>query len=384
MIETSLLNLNDRQLDEKLEVEAMKIKNETEREKFRSWVEKFLQTDEDKKNYLSYKCFQDEIQARNFEVDMLLGLKDYQAIIDIEVKSTTDDKSVKNVLKKAAGQLRKVNKTFEGCHRDILGKEWKFVRVIAMPNIDKRTLDKDTCCNYCSSFVINTAEIDNFRLWIENLLSVLQYNANTNDAYRKLFTRIIGFYSCSENHSVSVTLSMRDARIEYEKAITGQEKGVSSEETLLGEPLPKNLDNLNMKDLKMSKNDGGNKPLSSAAVMIYWNPSQLSLLLEKEETKKRILFIADFGCGKTLLMKNFASIVARNKRGNCYQSKVFFVSLAAAKGQELENKSEENNTLIQSYRHPAVIDVANKIDFQGKDVQVHFHLLFNGHQCPVH
>ena len=370
IVQNSVSNLTEHEIDDNLENEAMAIKDEMERRKFRSWVQTNLKTKDHKKNYISYKHYQEGINARNFEIDMLLGLRDYQAIVEIEVKSTTDVKSVKNVLRKASGQLRKVNNTFVGFHKDILGQDWKFVRVIAMPNIDKTMIDKDTCCDHCMGFLLNTQEIEESQIWIQSLLDLLQFKSIPPDAYKKLFTRIVGFYSCSENHSVSVNLSLQDTRLEYEKSITGNTRGVASEETLMAESLPRNLDNLSLKDLKKSKKEGGSLPLSSAAVMIYWNPSQLSLLRERKETKKRVLFNSDFGCGKTMLEKNFAKILAEKERQNGHKRKVFFLSLAAAKGQELHEKDDKTRAPIQSYTQPSVIDVANQLDFAGKNVEV--------------
>ena len=349
-------NLNSEKLDEEIDDIAKAMKNETEREKFLSRMKRITKTNEDKKNYILNNFYKEQIMARNFEIDMLLGLKDYQSLVEIEVKSTTDKKKAKNVLNKAAKQLKKVNRTFEDFHKDIL-IAWKFVRVIALPNMEKADLEEDYCCSHCSKFIINTEEIKNFSNWIENLLSVLQYNPCPPDAYKKLFTRIVGFYSCSDIHSTSVTMSLRDTRVEYEKAITGNKRGVTSEETGVGVSLPKKMKIESLKDLK-------NKPLSSMEVMIYWNPSQLSLLMERKETQSRVLLTSDFGCGKTLLLKHFASHVARKER----ERKVFFVSLAAAEYQDI----------CTSDRRPAVIDVANEVDFQEMDnVQVHFHLFYN-------
>ena len=177
MVENSVSNMNDGEIDNNLELEAMAIKDENERKRFRSWVEKNLLSNEDKINYIAYKCYQSAVNERNFEIDMLLVLKDYQAIIEIEVKSTNDSKSVKNVLRKAAGQLRKVNKTFVGFHKDILGEDWKFVRVVAMPNIDKTSLDEDTCCQHCSKFIMNTWETENSSIWIQQILDLIKITA---------------------------------------------------------------------------------------------------------------------------------------------------------------------------------------------------------------
>ena len=109
----------------------------------------------------------------------------------------------------------------------------------------------------------------------------------------------------------------------------------------MAESLPRNLDNLSLKDLKKSKKEGGSLPLSSAAVMIYWNPSQLSLLRERKETKKRVLFNSDFGCGKTMLEKNFAEILAEKETQNGHKQKVFFLQQTNKLGNRAETPSAE-------------------------------------------
>ena len=104
---------------------------------------------------------------------------------------------------------------------------------------------------------------------------------------------------------------------------------------------------------------------------------------------KRVLFDADFGCGKTLLMKHSACRLAKEiekiatrSETFTYDTKdentdmesekekhpqpaerpnVFFVSLTAAKDQEVDETT---------WRRPAVIDVANEMDFLGTGVKV--------------
>ena len=88
--------------------------------------------------------------------------------------------------------------------------------------------------------------------------------------------------------------------------------------------------------------------------------------------KKRVLFDSDYGCGKTLLMKHFASVLAKLESKKTVEheetKKVFFVSLAAATSTFAENYLSSQ----------AVIDVANELDFEDTDVQVHkcFYLVF--------
>jgi SpoVK/Ycf46/Vps4 family AAA+-type ATPase len=128
--------------------------------------------------------------------------------------------------------------------------------------------------------------------------------------------------------------------------------------------------------------------VSSLSVLCYWNPLQVSLLMKKP---KRVLFDSDFGCGKTLLMKHTASCLVKEIENsipkyvttiydsetentyNTFQSEmeknakngkkkeVFFVSLTAAKTQEFDETT---------WTKPAVMDIANRMDFEGTGVKV--------------
>ena len=80
--------------------------------------------------------------------------------------------------------------------------------------------------------------------------------------------------------------------------------------------------------------------------------------------------VGDFGCGKTLLLKYFANKLAKRELQIGQKKEIHFLSLASAKGQELQEMNGQSQCLIKSYRQPSVIDVANIIDFKGTDVKV--------------
>ena len=86
IVENSVNNMNDGEITNNLELEAMSIKDENERKKFRSCVKNNLLSDEDKKNYIAYKCYQSAVNERNFEIDMLLALKEFQAVHILSVQ----------------------------------------------------------------------------------------------------------------------------------------------------------------------------------------------------------------------------------------------------------------------------------------------------------
>ena len=76
-------------------------------------------------------------------------------------------------------------------------------------------------------------------------------------------------------------MGAREARAESEKAITGLERGISSEKG----PLPP------QDDKKTKKNKSG-KPIH-----LYWNPDQLQLL-KNAKSLRRVLLAKDFGTGE--------------------------------------------------------------------------------------
>ena len=102
-----------------------------------------------------------------------------------------------------------------------------------------------------------------------------------------------------------------DARLESERAVTGQVSGVSAEKNFHAPPLTDNL--------------GGNKKQKKKAGKpdhVYWNPQQLELL-KNWKKYMRVLFDDDYGVGKTLMLKEVAKYLAKeNKNRN-----VYFVSL---------------------------------------------------------
>ena len=325
--------------------------------------------DEDIMNQLLHMHFISEIEGKNFETDLVFTLKDSKSIVDVEIKSTPDtrDKSLKNTLQKAAVQLKVANITFSSSHQDILTEEWSFVRAIAIPNITNKRLQlklqnqESICCEHCLEFVLDEADLKDVNGWMTRLLDRLYVNQKlgpTEDplAYRKIFTRLVGFSSVTNSMRDSVSLSLSGTRALNEKAIVGGEKpkGISSELTLACEVLPKDIKNLQLKDLERGKH------LSSLDVMCYWNPPQFSLLLKNPQ---RVLFDSDFGCGKTLLMKHFAVNHASTSNSDSDQPlrKVFYVSLASARGQAYDE---------QSWTRPAIIDVATEMDFSGTAVEV--------------
>ena len=329
-------------------------------------------------NSIVYKHFLAEVQCTNREIDLIFALERQKAFVDVEIKSIST-LQLSNALKKAAKQLKIENNKFINFHKDILTDGWCFTRVVAVPNIEnkreklKEENQANLVCDHCLGFILDASDLRDIDGWMQKLLDALSDGSGgvvDQNALRRLFTRLVGFSSISNSLGKSVSVSLADTRSEYEKAILGKDIGISSEKTLTGEDLSTCIDKLKLSNLK-----GQN--LSSLDALAYWNTFQLEFLMKKPQ---RVWFDADFGCGKTLLMKYFATVLARHiaedealsghsaedgdqedHEGEIKRTNVFFVSCAAARGQEVDELS---------WTRPAVLDVANLLDFKKTGVKV--------------
>ena len=99
-----------------------------------------------------------------------------------------------------------------------------------------------------------------------------------------------------------------------ERVLGEKRKGVTCEE--IGEE--KILQNISVSDKILKA-----KPLTSLQVVYFWNEKQLKFLLED---KRLVLFLADFGVGKTLMKKHKALSVASQNQ----DVEVIYLSLAQA------------------------------------------------------
>jgi hypothetical protein len=100
VIEKSVSNLTVTELEKIIDLEALTFKKAKEREQFKTWVKKSVQTYDDKRNYVVYTHYREEVYGkRNCEIDTLFVLGEYQAVVEVEVKSISDTASANNVLK---------------------------------------------------------------------------------------------------------------------------------------------------------------------------------------------------------------------------------------------------------------------------------------------
>ncbi|XP_023348269.1 uncharacterized protein LOC111716985, partial [Eurytemora carolleeae] len=100
-------------------------------------------------------------------------------------------------------------------------------------------------------------------------------------------------------------------------------------------------------------------------------PPESWIWLRKEQLealsclRERVIFHADYGTGKTLLLKRKAlelSEKAANQEIRDFSRKVLFISLAAAAAAADEYKKEIK--IEEKWRNETILDLCNKLDFK--------------------
>ena len=74
--------------------------------------------------------------------------------------------------------------------------------------------------------------------------------------------------------------------------------------------------------------------------------------------------MADFGVGKTLMMKHKALSTAKRNKGD----KVIYLSLTQATRHE-ETQNKKCRDKVRVFKNPSVFDIANRMEFQNTDVK---------------
>jgi hypothetical protein len=185
-------------------------------------------------------------------------------------------------------------------------------------------------CTNCRQFILDKSCLQDIPGWMTRLLGHQKEDSFPVDQqYKNFLTRIIGFLLVSDCQppftKFSLDERLQQTRLANEMAVVGQRdqgQGVSSEQ-----PYTEDVN-----EFKENSNRGnpGSKPthLGSLKTVVLWNRDQLGVLLSGV---KKIILNADFGCGKTLLLKSYALHLA-GKEGP-EKREIFFVSVTAARTQ---------------------------------------------------
>ena len=288
---------------------------------------------------------------------------------DIEVKSA--DHATKNVhqkIKEAANQTKRRNELLGKLHADILLSDWTYVRALALPMLSSwETWEKEKSpqlliCRNCRNFILDQARLNDLAGWLNWLMNQRPHNFPVNTQYSNLLTRIIGFLLISDCeppiskiHKLHREKRMQQIRKLNDEAVVGKKtvgEGVTSEqpqrddisifEEIVFEKknsamaMPYQNSNNNVSLDKKKRNE---KPshLGSLRTVVLWNKAQVSTLLSG---RKKVILDADFGCGKTLLLKSCALHLQNSLREQCSQydpfnecADIVFVSLSSARTQ---------------------------------------------------
>lgn len=381
----------------------------------REWVKILAQMEsaEEVKNLTRSLFYQTVVEDSSLEMDTLIVLPASRLIIDIEVKSADNDtKNVDSKLKEASRQTGRRNRLLGLMHADILSSDWSYVRAIALPlvpsleewekiqSLEKNQKIKSSSgvmgCHNCRQFILDQTLLDSPGDWLAWVTKHgrQEYQAlfkeapakdwpegrpppgglapasNTIEAgaqpmpedpstdslgedrqYYNLLGRILGFLSianCTPPFSrVPAHQRKEGNRMLNEEAVTGQSRGVTSE-------YPSQDDVKSMQGGKGKKGSGAY--LGSVRSVIMWNKEQAAVL-QRDELK--LIFDADFGCGKTLLLKSKALHLAVKYKSCEEKVDIVFVSVSAAISQRYD----------EVWREEKVIELANKQEFEGTGVK---------------
>ena len=304
--------------------------------------------------------FNKELEDRNRETDNVVVLEKEKLFIVVETKSRAKNlEKCINTLKPACEKQKKRRQYFMGSNQNIMTKEWRFVSIVALPFIeDKSSTFGNQICSQSLDFILDKKDILNLGDWVERVLQIRPVTKRTeekdelNQSYINLYNRLIGFMSLSSKFGLSSNVFMDppEARAFVEENILGKErsKGVTCEEAT-DKPIVTEVSGKTLRE----------KPLSDLQVLYFWNEEQLQFLLQNNNL---VLFLADFGVGKTLMMKHQALKVASENP----DEEVIFLSLASAKRHDDYEKSGDK---LKVYKNPSIFDVACKLDFEGTKVR---------------
>ena len=260
-----------------------------------------------------------------------------------------------NTLKPAIEKQIKRRRYFMGSHQDLLDCNWRFVSLVALPFIENKSqVFTNKVCKQCLNFILDKNDVLNLSDWATNILnfdtaSRIEHVTEADRSYTNLYNRLVGFMSLSTKFGTSSNVFMDQAETRKfleERVLGEQRKGLTCEELSEKEI----LENISFSD-KVLKD----KPLSSLQVLYFWNEMQLKFLLKDI---KLVLFLSDFGVGKTLIKKHKAlSFASQNQ-----DVEVIYLSLAQV------HKFTSSLEKFREYKIESIFDIANRMEFKNTGV----------------
>jgi hypothetical protein len=176
---------------------------------------------------------------------------------------------------------------------------------------------------------LDRSQLANLVAWVNWLSGQGRQDFPVDEQYENLLTRIVGFLLVSDCQPPSSELPLAK-RLQRSRALnaaaivgpSAAQQGATAERV---QP-----DDVAAVTEIVDARKVAYRPsyLGSLRTVVLWNRDQLSVL-QSNHTSKSVVFDADFGCGKTLLLKSFALHLAQKNE----TAEIFFVSLSAARTQ---------------------------------------------------
>ena len=263
--------------------------------------------------------------------------------------------NVDQKLKEAASQTKRRNQLLSKLHEDILPSDWSYVRALALPlvpsykawkenkkdknqNNNKKNQPELQVCDNCRSYILDRNRLELVPQWLEAVKDQqggeqLLDRGWAEQQYGRLLTRIIGFLLVSDCepqfNNLPFEERMVEARGQNEEAVVGGRRGVTSEQ-------PSSTHDVAMfSEGSVEEKKGAH--LGSLRTVFLWNKAQVSVL--QDVKTRRLILDADFGCGKTLMLKSrplhLANTLEDHQQGYFGPNKmdIVFLSVSSARTQ---------------------------------------------------
>ena len=126
-------------------------------------------------------------KENDFEIDNIIFLPKQKLILQMETKTLSESANsltLKNNIIKAENQTSVANKWIENVHGDILGKDFWYIRCIALPNqrwVDIETLKIDRSSK---DFILTKDELETpkkMKIWWKNINKKLNHPVSPNE-----------------------------------------------------------------------------------------------------------------------------------------------------------------------------------------------------------
>jgi len=282
------------------------------------------------------------------EFDILIVFPTSHRIIDIEVKSTdAESENTGKDIQNAAQQTARRNKLFQKLHQDILSSEWTYIRAVALPLVSSlKDIPSLKICTRCREYILDRGQLNSsLEAWMTTTRQQGHQASSTMDQFRNLLTRIVGFLLISDTQhlnkfgdletignlsKLSLAKQQMAGRELHHQAVVGTEASDISSE-------PPSSEDINIWDRHQEEKDPTH--LGSLRTVFLWNRDQLNVM---QLDRKRVIFDADFGTGKTLMLKSRALHLAK---GLMEGQKVVFASFARLNSRQSSSSAFDLETI---------------------------------------